>query len=68
MSKVDVLDFEQKCGGGRCPKILMNRNGDVLVQGSNVDDEVRAHLNVPTGENVVFLPRDVMKEFLDNIE
>ncbi len=63
---IDLTKFEQKCGGGRCPKILLKENGDALVQGKIVGQDVLSRLNVPSDENVVFLPESVIKEFLRN--
>lgn len=64
---VSVNGFTQKCGGGRCPKVLLRDNGDALVQGIKVEDaDIRAGLNVPDTEEVVFLPSDVVREFVES--
>jgi len=57
--------FIQTCGGGRCPKILINENGDALVQGLSVDDATKKELNVPEGEDVVFVPKSIIQEFME---
>lgn len=56
--------FIQTCGGGRCPKILINENGDALVQGLLVDDAIKKELDVPEGEDVVFVPKSIIQEFV----
>lgn len=63
---INLREFKQICGGGRCPKILLKKNGDALVQGGIVETDVLRNLNVPSGENVVFLPGEVVKEFIKN--
>ena len=63
---VNLDSFIQECGGGRCPKILINENGDALVQGLLVDDSIKKELNVPKEEDIVFLPNEVIQEFLNN--
>lgn len=62
--KVNLDSFIQRCGGGRCPKILTNENGDALVQGLLVDNATKKELNVPEGEDVVFVPKEVFQEFV----
>ncbi len=64
--KINLTEFRQVCGGGRCPKILIKKNGDALVQGSIVGDDILTGLNVPAEENVVFLPKEVINEFIKN--
>ncbi len=66
MKKVSLGKFQQKCGGGRCPKILLDEKGNALVQGAKVDKVCVAGLNVPEHEDVVFIPKDVIAEFLAN--
>lgn len=52
------------CAGGKCPKILINENGDALVQGLVVDNATKKELNVPEGEDVIFVPKSVFQEFV----
>jgi len=52
------------CAGGKCPKILIDENGDPIVQGLSVDDVTKKELNVPEGENVVFVPKSIIQEFV----
>ncbi|MDR2125653.1 MAG: hypothetical protein LBP63_02320 [Prevotellaceae bacterium] len=54
----------ENCGGGTCPKILLNEDGDALVQGLLVDNSIKKDLNVSNGEDVVFVPKNIIQEFL----
>ncbi|MDR2125654.1 MAG: hypothetical protein LBP63_02325 [Prevotellaceae bacterium] len=63
---IDLTLFKKMCGGGRCPKILLNEDGDALVQGLLVDDSIKKTLNVPQGEDIIFLPKEIIQEFLEN--
>lgn len=65
-TKLNLKEFTQVCGGGRCPKVLLKKNGDALVQGAVIGEEILQRLNVPAEENVVFLPGEVIKEFIKN--
>ena len=67
--KIEHLDlfthsYEASCGGGACPKILINDDGDALVQGLLVDEATKKKLTIPEGEGLVFVPNSVIKEFL----
>ncbi len=66
--KVTLSNYRQVCGGGRCPKFLVNDNGDVLVQGTKVERSSVSGLNVPPYEDVVFIPKDVLAEFLAKVK
>ena len=43
--------YEASCGGGACPKIFIDDNGDALVQGYLVDDATKIKMNL----NVLYL-------------
>ena len=69
--KIEKLNLElfhrvitATCGGGSCPQILINDNGDALVQGSLLDESVKKGLNLPNGEDVVFVPKSIIQKFL----
>ena len=58
----DYGDGISNCGGGRCPRVLINDNGDAIIQGYSLSPDNIATLDVPNGENVIFLSKDVLAQ------
>lgn len=58
------IEVLPQCGGGHCPRILIIENGDALVQGFVVDNATKKELDVPEGEDVIFVPKSVFQEFV----
>ena len=58
------IEVLPQCASGLCPRILLNENGDALVQGLLVDDATKKELNVPEGEDVVFVPKSIIQGFV----
>lgn len=50
------------CGGGRCPRVLLNDNGDAIIQGYGLSQENISDLKIPDGENVIFLSKEVLAQ------
>lgn len=50
------------CGSGRCPRVLINDAGDVIIQGQCLSQKSVSELNVPDGESVVFLPKEIVEK------
>ena len=63
-----VYKYETSCGGGACPKIYINDNGDALVQGYFVDDATKIKMNINEDENVVFIPKSILQELIKQIK
>ena len=60
--------IEASCGGGRCPKIYINDDGDALVQGYFVDEATKIKMNLNEDEDVVFVPKSIIQEFIKQIK
>lgn len=66
MNKLKKL--ERCCGGGRCPRVFVDENGDLVVQGFRVDSCLRNELNPLDNEEVVRLPRHLVQELYKNYQ
>jgi hypothetical protein len=62
--KKKFYEVSSCCTAGGCPKILINENGDALIQGLLVDESVKKSLNVPKSEDIVFVPKSIIQEFV----
>ena len=60
--------YEASCGGGACPKIFIDDNGDALVQGYLVDDTTKIKMNLNDDEDVVFVPKSIIQELIKQIK
>ncbi|HEY1714075.1 MAG TPA: hypothetical protein VGG07_14305 [Solirubrobacteraceae bacterium] len=62
MPKPLVVLYEE-CNGGPCPKVFEDADGQIVVQGSLVEDQDVLERTTPAGhERVVRIPRDVLLE------
>lgn len=53
-----VIRGSVTCSGGYCPTVYEDENGDIFVQGY-VAPEARARLNIPEGEDLVRINREL---------
>lgn len=54
------------CARGKCPKILINEEGNALVQGLTVDSSTKKELGIPEGEDVVFVPNSIIQKLIQH--
>ena len=50
------------CTSGRCPRVLLSSDGNLIVQGRIVEPGVREQLNLGRDEEAVELPADMVTE------
>jgi len=50
------------CNGGACPAAIIAVNGDVFVQGYDLEPEEQAALAKPAGESFVRIPLTTLKK------
>lgn len=55
------------CNGGTCPTIYEYKDDDILVQGYAVD-KVFDEGFIPTGEDVVRIPRSLLRQLVERGE
>ena len=60
------LGLIKMCGGGRCPRIFKDTNGDYIIQGIKVSDEIKTSLNPLENEDIVKLPKSLIDELREN--
>jgi hypothetical protein len=63
-SFVQTGDVPPQCAGGLCPKILIDDNGDALVQGYVIDDATKAKMNKNEDEDIVFVPKNIIQDLI----
>jgi len=63
-----LIDIRQLCGGGRCPRVFLTEEGDFIVHGLRVDPDLKAQLDPLENEEVVRLPKEVVRELFQNYE
>jgi len=56
------------CGGGRCPRVFVNKQGDFIVQGYQVNSYLKKQLNPLENEEVVLLPKDLVLDLYKNYQ
>lgn len=56
------------CGGGRCPQVFVNKDGDFIIQGFRVSPTLQNELNPSQNEEVVRLPRHVVQKLYENYQ
>jgi len=64
----DLSDLVQLCGGGRCPRVFLTKDGDFIVQGMKVKTDIRNKFSPLRDEEVVLLPKESVSELLRNIK
>lgn len=50
------------CGSGRCPRVLINNSGDVIIQGISLPTETFDAMKIPEGENAIYLSKEILSE------
>ena len=65
---MEIKELYNECGnGGECPKILQSEDGDYLVQGYVLGNEVKDSTNAPCGEDLVILPKAFFERMLKSL-
>ena len=50
--------------GGCCPSIYENENGDYIIQGISLDDEIKKNLKLGKNEDAILVPADLIDELI----
>lgn len=64
----DLSDLVQLCGGGRCPRAFLTKEGDFIVQGLKVKADLRSRFAPLGDEEVVLLPKELVSEMLKTLK
>ncbi|MEU8817894.1 hypothetical protein [Actinoplanes sp. NPDC048796] len=65
-SRAPLRAVANKCSSGSCPTVYASESGTVVVQGFSVSAE-QAGIDVPAGERLVEIPRELLVEAVRNL-
>jgi hypothetical protein len=51
-------------GGGSCPSVFVSDDGRLVVQGYKLSDDLRSAITVPSNEDAVEIPANLLEEAL----
>ena len=64
MKNIELKKFagtEKGCLGGACPTVYRSEDGRFFIQGYVVTKAIKGSVNVPTGENLVEIPEQLLR-------
>lgn len=56
------------CSGSACPTIFEDDMGNYYFQGKVVSNNEKKKLNIPKDEDIVLIPNELIKEFVNNTQ
>ena len=62
-----VIHSTQNCDETSCPTIYKTEAGNFVIQGFKINPEDKTKLNVPESEDLVEIPAEFLKAFIEKM-
>lgn len=66
--KLTVVHATHNCADSTCPTIYQNEAGNYVIQGFKVNSESKSTLNIPKNEDLVEIPQEFLKAFVEKMK
>ena len=64
--KLKIVHSTENCNDSTCPTIYQDEtSGSFVIQGFILAPETKAKILIPNGEDVVVVPKEFLKKFLE---